>query len=547
MKLLKKASLAVIMVCVMVLCTVFCAANVSAAAVTASGECGDNLTWTLYDDGELVIEGEGDMWDFKQYGPKETERPDETPWWTIRSNISKITIKHGVTSIGEYAFNNCPTTSITIPNSVHTIDKYAFFYCTSLTDITLPDSITSIGNSAFSSCQKLERFTIPSRVQSIGEAAFLSCANLKNVTVLSKAILFDGSSGIFALTHADFTLYGYASSTTEVYASKHRYNFVIREIIASGECGDNLTWTLYDNGEFVIEGEGDMWNWEYRFGDMNHKNRPWYSNLSNITTVTIHEGVTSIGDLAFMYCTNLTNVTIPDSIATIGEAAFVDCGRMVNFKFPSKLTFIGGNAFFGCSSLSGTLEIPLGVVYIGGHAFADCSNIEKIIINEGTEIIGGGAFGGCTNLSEIHIPSTVKKIAPAPSEYATFYGPTLNKITILSKDVTFGFSEDFNIFDYCPNLTIYGFVNSTTQTYTSKHGVPFVALDESTALPGDINGDDSVDISDALLLFMHSMLPEQYPIDDSINVDFNKDGSIDIADALLLFMHSMLPEEYPLN
>ena len=55
MKLLKKASLAVIMMCVMVLCTVFCAANVSAAAVTASGECGDSLTWTLYDDGEYEV------------------------------------------------------------------------------------------------------------------------------------------------------------------------------------------------------------------------------------------------------------------------------------------------------------------------------------------------------------------------------------------------------------------------------------------------------------------------------------------------------------
>ena len=66
-------------------------------------------------------------------------------------------------------------------------------------------------------------------------------------------------------------------------------------------------------------------------------------------------------------------------------------------------------------------------------------------------------------------------------------------------------------------------------------------------LKGDINGDTTVDISDALALFMHSMLPNQYPITYSGNIDFNHDGSVDISDALLLFMYSMLPNKYPID
>ena len=64
---------------------------------------------------------------------------------------------------------------------------------------------------------------------------------------------------------------------------------------------------------------------------------------------------------------------------------------------------------------------------------------------------------------------------------------------------------------------------------------------------GDIDGNDTVDIDDAVLLFQHSMLPELYPISYAGNLDFNKDGTVDIDDAVLLFQYSMLPDLYPLE
>lgn len=68
----------------------------------------------------------------------------------------------------------------------------------------------------------------------------------------------------------------------------------------------------------------------------------------------------------------------------------------------------------------------------------------------------------------------------------------------------------------------------------------------SAEKPGDVNLNGSVDIGDAILIFMHSMLPNSYPISYTGSIDFNKDNSVDIGDAILLFMHSMLPDNYPI-
>ena len=98
MQLLKKAALVLFTMCVMILCTILCAANVSAAEIVDSGECGDNLTWVLYDDGELIIEGTGDMWNWGA--------APSAPWYNYGNSITKIKISNGVTSIGNSAFRS---------------------------------------------------------------------------------------------------------------------------------------------------------------------------------------------------------------------------------------------------------------------------------------------------------------------------------------------------------------------------------------------------------------------------------------------------------
>ena len=129
---------------------------------TESGTCGDNLTWTLDNKGNLTISGTGDMYDY-HYG--------DVPW--PRESICSVSIGYSVTSIGDYAFSGCSSlTSVTIPNSVTSIGYAAFGDCSSLTSITIPNSVTSIGDFAFARCTSLTSITIPNSVTSIGIAAF---------------------------------------------------------------------------------------------------------------------------------------------------------------------------------------------------------------------------------------------------------------------------------------------------------------------------------------------------------------------------------------
>ena len=100
------------------------------------------------------------------------------------SDVKKIVIEDGVTSIGDYAFRGCSSlTSITLPDSVTSIGDCAFVFCVGLSSITLPDSVTSIGDSAFKNCSSLTSITIPDRVTSIEPYAFDNCSSLTSITI----------------------------------------------------------------------------------------------------------------------------------------------------------------------------------------------------------------------------------------------------------------------------------------------------------------------------------------------------------------------------
>ena len=128
----------------------------------------------------------------------------------------------------------------------------------------------------------------------------------------------------------------------------------------SGTCGENLTWTLSDNGELRISGTGAMKNYYYTSNNF----RPW----GDATTAVIDEGVTSIGDSAFQGCSSLTSITIPDGVTSIGVESFRDCSSLTSITIPDGVTSIGNFAFDGCSSLT-SITIPDSVTSIGDNAF----------------------------------------------------------------------------------------------------------------------------------------------------------------------------------
>ena len=135
-----------------------------------SGTCGPNLRWLLTDNGVLVITGKGKMNDYSR------------SLWS-KSDIKRIIIGDGVTTIEEFAFFNCSKlTSVTIPNSVTTIGSRAFRNCSALTSVNIPNSVTTIGDGAFEGCSELTSVTIPNSVTRIGDWAFSGCRSLKNFT-----------------------------------------------------------------------------------------------------------------------------------------------------------------------------------------------------------------------------------------------------------------------------------------------------------------------------------------------------------------------------
>lgn len=131
-----------------------------------------------------------------------------------------------------------------------------------------------------------------------------------------------------------------------------------------------------------------------------------FYNYSSLTSITIPDGVTSIGVNAFMY-SYLTSVTIPNSVTTISEGAFKYCSRLSNVTIPNGVTRISNDAFYHCSSLA-SVTIPNSVTSIGNYVFDGCSSLVSIEIPDSVTLIYGGAFFNCTSLTSV----TVKAINP---------------------------------------------------------------------------------------------------------------------------------------
>ncbi len=144
--------------------------------------------------------------------------------------------------------------------------------------------------------------------------------------------------------------------------------------MASGTCGDNLTWT-FENGTLTISGEGYMESYDY--DDEKQKDAPWHNQHKSIKKVIIGEGVTSIGDFAFYWCESLTTIKLPDSVTYIGDLAFYLCESLTTITIPDGVTEIGSYAFESCKSLT-TITIPENVTEIGDDVFNRCTSLRRI-------------------------------------------------------------------------------------------------------------------------------------------------------------------------
>ena len=219
-------------------------------------------------------------------------------------------------------------------------------------------------------------------------------------------------------------------------------NAIVASAESSGNCGDsgsNVTWSLDDDGTLTISGSGKI---EDCRSDID---QPWYSNRSDITSVVIEPGVTSIGSQAFYECSNLTSITIPSGLTSIGEQAFGNCTGLTS------------------------ITIPSGFISIGDYAFWNCTGLTSITIQNGVTSIGTGAFWNCTGLTSITIPSSVTSIG-----VNVFYNCTgLTDITVDSNNSSFC-SESGVLFNKDKTTLIYYPLGKNDSSYTIPDGVTVI-------------------------------------------------------------------------
>ena len=375
------------------------------------------VTATLYSDGRFVISGTGEMKDYSG--------SNNSPYYNYKESIKTVEIQNEVTSIGNYAFENCKSlTSIEISSNVTIIGDDAFAYCTNLTSIEIPSSVTSIGSSAFLDCTNLTSIEIPSSVTSVGYYAFSECTSLNSINVDKSNQKYSSEDGIlFDKDKKELIRYPTGKKEKE-------YN------IPSSVT--RIEWAAFSGCTSLTSIEIPSSVTSIGFAA--------FGSCTNLTRIEIPSSVTRIGSSAFHSCTSLTRIEIQSSVTSIKieGGAFAYCTSLTNIEIPSGVTSIG-NAFYGCTSLNsinvdkdnqlyssedGILfdkvktklitypagkkekeyNIPSGVTSIGGWAFYGCTSLTRIEIPSSITSIGGWAFSGCTSLTSIEIPSSVTSI-----------------------------------------------------------------------------------------------------------------------------------------
>ncbi len=361
------------------------------------------------------------------------------------------------------------------------------------------------------------------------------------------------------LGHGEYTLRyskeGYKTATTEIefyqYTIKPVETIVLeqgenedpRPKIGSGDCGaegSNVKWTLYEDGELVISGQGEMTMYP-----------SWYEYKNSIKIVTIQDGVTRIENYTFNGCKNLlrvkipnsvtginpdtfsgcanltsievaednpkyssvdgvlfnnnkttliqypkgnkrTDYTIPKSVTKIGFVAFEGCRNLISVEIPNSVTSIDGSAFAYCTNLTNVV-IPNSVTRIGICSFCECTSLTSVVIPNSVTSVEDSAFIGCINLASIDIPNSVTSI----KKFAFYDCTSLTSVKIPNGVTSI---EDY-AFDSCKRLekitvnnrnctiydseitisdtaTIYGYTGSTAEAYAKKYNRKFIPLDE---------------------------------------------------------------------
>jgi len=416
-----------------------------------SGTCGavnkEDVRWEL-SGGVLTVSGSGEM----KFG---------YPYEFYFPAVKKVVVTDGVTNAGFPALPNC--TEVVLAPSVTKLSTYAFQGFSSLESINLPQNLTTIGGLAFAKTA-LKSITIPSKVTAIGSRAFSQCSLLKEVTfntgaelasfkdgILSNIVPFyecssletitftgdmpteliasssGGAGKLLYLSGRPNVYYPYENETWKeatdaidaIWKPGNNSHLVFIALGGpSGKCGADLYWEMNRDGDLFITGTGEMDSY-YSSAD------PQWAYVYNLRSVTIGEGVTSIGREAFDDCSGIRGINISDTVATLGSGAFYGCTGLLSLHIPASLVNWHRNEphgleFSDCTSLRAITVDPDhpflyskdGVLYHRDGILMYCPRMKTgiHIVDEGTVELQGGSFVGCEGITQVLLPASLAEM-----------------------------------------------------------------------------------------------------------------------------------------
>ena len=353
------------------------------------GTCGENITWTYVEATKtLTISGGGKM------------SVGNYPWSKYRTDISKVVIENGVTSIGSSAFADCAN----------------------LYSITIPNSVVNVGGNAFQGIKKVIWLTntppsgwkyAKGTVNYVPNNQFGTTNDIIVYPFLSSLFEVDGIKYV-PVSPSERTCDAidcvYDESKTEVNINNSvTYQGVDMKVM------NVQPYTFYQNPylqKVNLDVSGRLSQYAL-------------SNCPNLQIALLGNNVTNIDDYAFSNCQKLESIIIPDAVNDIGQYAFSDCSNMTSVHIGDGTSSIGQYAFSGCLNMT-SVHIGEGTSTIGQYAFSGCSNMTNLNIGNKTKYINPFAFQNCSSLSAISIPGSIRSVG----DYAFSGCKSLNEVVI---------------------------------------------------------------------------------------------------------------------